>query len=67
MLEQGIPVQTMFSGCWASDKALACYLQEAESASTLLSLFRKQQHRLEIAINELSFLESPPAQSFCNT
>ena len=68
MLEQGIPVQTIkFSGCWASDKALACYLQEAESASTLLSLSHKQQHRLEIAIGELSFLECPPAQSFCST
>ena len=39
LVEQGVPVANiLFAGCWASEKALSSYLQEAEAASTLLQV-----------------------------
>ena len=61
MLEQGQPLSTIrFAGSWASDKAMACYLQEAESASVLLSLNRSQLFRFEKALADFRQLEHPP-------
>ena len=66
MLEQGYdPSSIKFAGSWASDKALACYLQEAEAASTLLSLSLSEQRRLEHVLQTLCFLEEPPCPSVC--
>lgn len=65
MLESGVPVQNIkFAGSWASDRSLACYLQEAEAAATLLSLSPSQVSRLERALDSLNFLGSPPSRSF---
>ena len=65
MLEQGYPLSTIkFAGSWASDKAMSCYLQEAESASVMLSLNRSQLHRLEKALLEFRILEHPPQVPF---
>ena len=67
MLESGVPVQNIkFAGSWASDRSLACYLQEAEAAATLLSLTPTQVSRLERALDSLSFLEAPPSRSFAS-
>ena len=64
LLEQGASLETIrFAGCWASDKAMSCYLQEAEAASVLLSLSESQQERLECALKSLRFLEQPPTVS----
>jgi len=66
MLESGVPVQNIkFAGSWASDRSLACYLQEAEAAATLLSLNASQVSRLELALDSLNFLEAPPSKPFC--
>ena len=49
MLEQDFPFASIkFAGCWASDKAMSCYLQEAEAASTLLSFSKSSQCRLNV-------------------
>ena len=64
LLEQGASLETIrFAGCWASDKAMSCYLQEAEAASVLLSLSESQQERLECALKSLRFLEQSPTIS----
>jgi len=66
MLESGVPVQNIkFAGSWASDRSLACYLQEAEAAATLLSLTPSQVSRLEQALDSLHFLDAPPSRPFC--
>ena len=61
LLEQGVSLAAIrFAGGWASDKAMCCYLQEAEAASTLLSLSFSEQRRLEFSLKSLCFLERPP-------
>ncbi len=61
LLETGHPVDSIkFSGGWAAERTLAHYLQEAESASTLLAFSRLAVLRLETALSSLDFLERPP-------
>ena len=65
LLESGVPIsQIKFSGCWASEKAMSAYLQEAESAATLLSIPDHAARRLEKFLRELSFAASPPTRRF---
>lgn len=61
LLEQGTPLSNIrFAGSWASERAMSCYLQEAESASVLLSMLPSQQLRLEKTLARLRALELPP-------
>ena len=64
LLERWASLETIrFAGCWASDKAMSCYLQEAEAASVMLSLTTSQQERLKCALQALHFLECPPPET----
>ncbi len=64
LLEAGYPVDMIkFAGGWAAERTLAHYLQEAESAATLLSLSPAAVLRLETALSSLGFLERPPGIS----
>lgn len=61
-LEKGVhPQNIKFQGGWASERSLWSYLQEAEAASTLLKLSPSQTQKLELLLNEFSFLRRPPA------
>ena len=65
LLESGTPVATIrFQGGWAGKKSLASYLQEAESAATLLDLSEDQARQLERVLHEFSFLSEPPGVPF---
>ena len=61
LLESGMAIsQIKFCGGWSADKTLCSYLQEAESALTLIQLSASAAHRLEKALTALSHLELPP-------
>ena len=61
LLEEGHPVSSIrFQGGWASERSLSPYLQEADAASTLLSLPSADAFRLETVLDALAFAEWPP-------
>eukprot|EP00972_Heterocapsa_arctica_P114423 16442379-Heterocapsa_arctica.AAC.1 len=65
MLETGIPVPNIrFASCWASERALASYLQEAEAASTLLQVSEAQARRLPVFIKSSKFTKEAPCLAF---
>ena len=53
-----------FAGSWASERAMSCSLQEAESASVLLSITPLEQSRLEALLNDFAVFEKPPKLPF---
>ena len=60
LVEQGVPVANIgFAGCWASEKALSSYFQEAEAASTLLQVSSAQARRLELFLKRIPFDRVP--------
>ena len=62
LLETGVPISNIrFAGCWASEKAMSVYLQEAEAASTLLSMSGSSVDRLEFAPVICVLLKDLPA------
>ena len=64
MLESGVSLSSIkFAGSWASEKAMSCYLQEAEAAATLLSMSSSSVDKLEYALTNLQFFERPPTAS----
>jgi hypothetical protein len=64
LLEGGTAVSSIrFQGGWASDRNLAFYLQEAESAQTVLKLNPRTARRLERFLTSFGFLEQPPLVS----
>ena len=61
MLESGATVSSIrFAGAWGSERALSCYLQEAKSAASLLSIEGPAARRLEQALTEFEFYKRPP-------
>ena len=65
LLEQGSPVSSIrFAGGWASEKSLASYLQEAESASVLLQVTAAEARRLKWALSTFACLSRPPRRPF---
>ena len=65
LLENGVSLSAIrFAGSWASDKSMCCYLQEAESASVLLSISPTEQSRLETLLQDLGTFERPPRTPF---
>jgi hypothetical protein len=62
MLEKGEAMEKIrFAGCWTSEKAMSAYLQEAESAATLLSLSRRQVASVQSFLAQTEVLVAPPA------
>ena len=67
LLELGVPVANIkIAGCWASERALASYLQEAEAAGALLKLSGPQLRRLETFLSRLAHTDLPPAVAFAS-
>ena len=65
MLERGVaPNVIKFRGCWTSEKSMACYLQEAEAAASLLTLSPSAASRLQELSKSFGHLRGPPAVSF---
>jgi hypothetical protein len=65
MLESGVPVANIrFAGCWASEKSLACYLQEAEAAATVMAISTERAVWLKQLLQRYSLLCSPPVVSY---
>jgi hypothetical protein len=61
MLEAGIPVANIrFAGCWASEKSLACYLQEAEAAAAVMSIDTRRAVWLKQLLQQYAPLCLPP-------
>ena len=62
LLERGVSLaEIRFAGCWASEKAMSVYLQEAEAAATLLQISGPAAVRLERVLKLFAFCASPPA------
>ena len=65
LLEGGASVSNiLFAGGWTSEKTLSSYLQLAEAAQTLLRLEHSRAIWLQRFIEQLSFLEAPPAAPY---
>jgi len=65
LLEQGTSIASIrFAGGWASDRNLAYYLQEAESAQTMLKIVPSVARRLERFLCAFDFLDAPPSFPF---
>ena len=61
LLESGENIPNIrFIGAWSSEKAMACYLQEAEASASLLTLTSHQSNRLEQVLHLFAFLSAPP-------
>ena len=61
LLEDGMPIsQIKYCGGWSADKTLSSYLQEAESALTLINLSPAAAARLERLLVQLAHLDAPP-------
>ena len=62
MMKMGVPVANIkVAGGWASERALASYLQEAESAAVLLRVPAEAVTRLERLVRDLGPYRGPPA------
>jgi hypothetical protein len=65
MLENNHPVSSIrFAGGWVSEKSMAAYLQQAESAAVLLSLSRSQTIKIQACLAAFSYAEFPPPRPF---
>ena len=61
MMEMGVPVANIkVAGSWAGERALASYLQEAESAAALLNVPAEAVRRLEKLVRDLGPYRGPP-------
>ena len=49
-----------YYGRWASERSMSCYIQEAESALTMLKLSLDTTRRLDSIAESLAFLARPP-------
>ena len=65
LLEAGVPASEIkMAGGWSSDRALGCYLQEAEAAAALLDVPVKSAVRLKKFLARLNFARLPPSVPF---
>ena len=65
LLEIETPLANIqFAGSWTSQKALACYLQEAEAASIMLDVGKKSIDRIQYALKHFIAFEFPPVTPY---
>lgn len=67
MLEGGAPASAIkLAGCWASQRALSAYLQEAEAAAVLLRVSPGAAQQLKRLLASFASCLGPPRASLAS-